>query len=253
MPEHVLKDGVQALEEKRFVYEPKHRGFQVSLAKLYINRGRWFRPLALVAGVAAFASGIYAFGFDAPKQRAERQSQIELSNTLPSDLSTARDEALSIAASDYARRRIETAYQDGRAAIAAEDIGEARKASDELSALLTDLRKDLTIRVVYQNGQQSGVFRVPDNTPNARNFYLIVEAVDVRGRAQTLEISSEETQSVKRVSKWGVRVPEGEFNRIAADKNDDQIIQNAVIGQKPRGALQPVYAIPTAGGAILEW
>ena len=48
-------------------------------------------------------------------------------------------------------------------------------------------------------------------------------------------------------------MPEGEYNRIAADKQDDQIIQNANVGEKPAGALEPTYAIPTAGGVIVEW
>ena len=49
-----------------------------------------------------------------------------------------------------------------------------------------------------------------------------------------------------------MRVSEETFNAVAADKADDQIIQHAEIGRKPKGALAPVYEID-AGGAILEW
>ena len=97
------------------------------------------------------------------------------------------------------------------------------------------------------------MFRIPDDAQDARNFYLIVEAVDAGGRAQMLEIASEEDQRTARVAKWGVRVPEAAFNAVSADKADDQIIQNARIGTKPRGALSPEYSIAGAGGAILEW
>ncbi|MCU0732029.1 MAG: DUF6384 family protein, partial [Hyphomonas sp.] len=56
-----------------------------------------------------------------------------------------------------------------------------------------------------------------------------------------------------RVSRWGQRVSEAVFNGVAADKGDDQIIQNSVIGQKTVGYLSPQYTVETPGGAILEW
>ena len=43
------------------------------------------------------------------------------------------------------------------------------------------------------------------------------------------------------------------FNGIAACKGDDQIVQDAVIGQKTAGYLAPQYTVETPGGAILEW
>ena len=121
VPDHILKDGVKALEEKRFVYEPKHGGFQVALAKLYVNRGRWFRPLAIVLGLAGLATGLYEFGIDAPRERAAAAARIELTETLPASLADARDAALALAETDGARRRIETAYQDGAAALSESD------------------------------------------------------------------------------------------------------------------------------------
>jgi hypothetical protein len=43
------------------------------------------------------------------------------------------------------------------------------------------------------------------------------------------------------------------YNRVAADKRDDGIIQNDVVGVKRRGELEPQYSVETTGGAILEW
>jgi len=97
------------------------------------------------------------------------------------------------------------------------------------------------------------VFRVPDNNPAARNYYVIVEALDGGGRPVMVSIESEEDQKTARVAKWGVRVSEAVFDGVKADKSDDQIIQNAVIGTKPKGALRPVYSIDTRGGTILDW
>ena len=253
VPDHILKDGVKALEEKRFVYEPPAPGLGVSLAKIYVARDRWLKPVAVVLGAAAFLTAAYEIGFDAPRARAAEAARIELAETLPRDLAATREEALGLAATDYARRRVETAYEDGTDALQAEDAKGARAALETLHILREDLEADLTVRIVSRPGEYSGVFRIPDNTPAARNYYLIVEAVDAAGRPHALEITSEEDRATKRVETWGLRVDERAFNRVAADKEDDQIIQNAVVGAKPEGALRPDYTTPTDGGAILEW
>jgi len=66
-------------------------------------------------------------------------------------------------------------------------------------------------------------------------------------------VTSEEDRRSARVTRWGQRVSEAVFYAVAADKGDDQIVQNSVIGQKPAGYLSPQYTVETPGGAILEW
>ncbi len=253
VPDHILKDGVNALEEGRFAYEPKKGGLQFALARAYIARDRWLKPFAAIVAAATIVTGGYEMAVRGPQARAEARIEIELTETLPAQLEQKRDVALALAATDAARTRIETSYQDGVAATADRDVDAARASVADLEALQGDLQRNLTIRVVSRPGERSGVFRIPNDARDARNYYLIVEAVDASGRARSLEIASEEDQTRKRASVWGVRVPEGEYNRVAADKQDDQIIQNAVVGRKPTGHLTPDYSIPTAGGAILEW
>lgn len=251
--DEILKDGVKALEEQRFTYTPPKNNFNIKLAHIYINRGKWFKPVGLIFGVAAFTTGVYEFGIDGPRDRIKKNQQIELSQTVPNKLAQTRNAAIAIATTDNARNRLEAAFQKGNIAAQNGDLLKAREATRNLELLYQDLRKELIIRVVSRPGEYSGVFRIPDTAHDGRNYYLIVEAVDASGTVASLEISSEEDRTVARVDRWGVRVPEGEFNRIAADKQDDQIIQNATIGNKPRGALQPNYTIDTTGGAILKW
>lgn len=253
VPDAILKDGVRALEEKRFVYDPPKDSFAVRLARFYVARERWLPPVAALVGLAAFAGIAFEFGFERPRAAAAERTRIELSQTLPASLEKGRDAALALAETDAARARIEASYQDGIAAARSGDAAAARAAEKDIALLAGDLGAALTVQVVARADEYSGVFRIPDESPGARNYYLIVEAVDARGRIHALEIASEEDRRVARVERWGVRVPEGEFNRIAADKQDDQIIQNAVIGSKPKGAHVPSYDVPTDGGAILEW
>jgi len=253
VPDRILRDGVKALEEKRFVYEPPQDGFGIRLAKFYIARDRWLKPFALVMGLAAFGTATYHFGVEAPKQREAQAIEVELSQTLPAQLELAFERATKVAETDAARTKIETIYQDGMLALDRRDTDTANEAITAINTLTDDLQQDLTLRVISRPGEMSGVFRIHDDDATIKNYYLIVEAVDARGRTQPLQISSEEDQTTRRVEKWGIRVTEGEFNRIAADKQDDQIIQNAEIGQKPRGSLTFNYTIDTAGGAILDW
>jgi hypothetical protein len=253
VPESTLRDGVKALEEKRFVYDPPRDGLAIRLARLYISRDRWLPPLVAVLGVAVLAYLAYDFGFVRSREAQLEKARIEFAERLPSSLSLAREAALSVAADEHARNRIEAAYAAGLAGVNARDAKKARAAVMDLQQIKTDLDIQLTVRIVSRPDEYSGVFRIPDTAPNTRNYYLIVEAVDGSGRAHDLEITSEEDQRTARVDKWGVRIPESVFNAVAADKRDDQIVENAVVGEKPKGKLLPQYHIQGAGGAILEW
>ncbi len=245
VPDHILRDGVKALEENRFVYEPPKDSFSIKLAKAYVNRNRWLRPLLIVVGFAALVTGIYRFGIVGPKNAAFNAAKTELSKTYK--------DALAAAQTDYARNLIASLHNQGEDAIETLQRKKLSTIVTTLKQVKTTLDQPLTIRIVSRPGELSGVFRVPDNAPGTRNYYIIVEAIDATGKAVALEIASEEDQKTARVSQWGVRVSEAAFDGVKADKQDDQIIQNADIGEKPRGALQPTYAIKTAGGAILDW
>ena len=109
------------------------------------------------------------------------------------------------------------------------------------------------VRIVSREGERSGVWRVPQNNPNARNYYVIVEAVSADGKRLELPVTSEEDGKTRTVKQWGLRVKESVFEQIRRDKMDDGIINNNVFGAKKRGYLQPQYLMPTTGGAITQW
>lgn len=254
VPESILKDGVKALEEQRFVYTPPGSGLGVRLARLYVSRDRWLKPVA--AGIAAIVIGlgVWQFGVVAPRQAAQGRLERELGTQIPAQLDTLLADILAVASEPGVAERA-GAMRD--AALQAARAGEAGAARDGLAALQT-LKRDLeavyTVRVVYGPDERySGVFRIPENVPNARNYYLIVEAVDAAGRLVSVPIDSEEDRRSARVTRWGQRVSKAAFDAVAADKSDDQIIQRDVIGQKPSGRLTPLWTVDTPGGAILEW
>ena len=103
------------------------------------------------------------------------------------------------------------------------------------------------------NPERSGIWRIPDANTNARNYYIIVEAVTPEGRVLKRTVVNEENGKRYEVDKWGLRVEEPVFERIAADKQDDGIIERDRFGSKPRGYLEPRYEFSTTGGAITRW
>jgi hypothetical protein len=254
VPERILKEGVKALEEKRFLYEPPKPSLRVSLAKLYITRGRWLAPVSFCVVAIAALFGAYQIGVVVPARAEAERARIELAETLPAELTRLHGEIGAIALEDGVTLRADSLLSEGRTAIAASDAKAARSAVEGLRTLQADVAAIYQVRVVYGPGEEyTGVFRIPDDVPGGRNYYLIVEAVDPAGRLVEVPVTSEEDRKSDRVSRWGQRVSEAVFNGVAADKGDDQIVQDAVIGQKTAGYLAPQYTVETPGGAILEW
>jgi hypothetical protein len=143
--------------------------------------------------------------------------------------------------------------RDGQLALAREDYAGARAAITELDELRETLLLEYELRVQSRPGELSGVWRIPDLNPSAQNYYLIVEAVDADGRRLTLPVRNEEDGEVYRVSRWGVRVDEATFQAVADDKQDDGIVQQAVVAVKHRGRIEPDYRPGALGGTITEW
>lgn len=254
VPEHILKEGVKALEERRFQYQPPKPSLSVTLAKIYIARTRWLMPAALAVIALASLGTAWHFGVAVPERERAEAARIELAETLPADIARLHTEISAAALEPEARLKADALKLDGERALAAGDAKAARAARDALALLQQDLAAIYEVRIVYGPDEtRSGVFRIPDDVPGARNYYLIVEAVDPAGRLVDVPIISEEDRRTARVSRWGQRVSEAEFRAVADDKSDDQIIQNSVIGRKMSGYLSPEYSVDTPGGAILEW
>lgn len=253
VPDEILRDGVKALEEKRFVYEPPERSFSTRMATIYVTRDRWLKPLLIGLAVLIAAWVAYYFLVQAPKQAAAEQRRIELTQTFPEGLQKFHGQIVKLTKDPAIRSRADAFLENGRAAVASADYDRASGLMNQMIQLTEDLRQSYNVRIISRPGEYSGVFRVPDDNPRGRNYYLIVEAVDAGGALVPVLISSEEDQKTKRTGTWGIRVSKRVFDAVGEDKADDQIIQNSIIGEKRRGALEPDYRIPVLGGRIVEW
>lgn len=241
VPDRILQEGVTALREGRFAYRPPTPSFATFLATIYVRRARYGAALVAVALVAALAWGIREATVVAPERALQR------------DLEQTYARVVDVAASDAAVTRAGTLWSAAQDAVARGDPAAARTALASLEELRDQLEQAYFLWIVSGADAVSGVWRVPDLNPDARSYYLIVEALDASGRPVTVPVRNEETGQVERVSTWGLRVDEATFERVARDKLDDGIIQDRFFGEKRRGELEPDYAFTTTGGAITRW
>ncbi len=245
VPDRILHDGVKALEEQRFVYKPSQDGFSVKLARLYVSRKRWMpAALTFVGGVAALLVGWQVFW--AMPQAAEAKA-------LPGQLAAAKEQVVTLANDPAVDTQAEGLYTAGVTAIRDGDHGEARRDLRMLKSMSATLRQEYEVRIVSRADSPTGLFRIPNDVPNARNYYLVVEAVAPGGKVLDVPVASEETQAIKTVKLWGQRVSEDVYNKVAEDKRDDQIVENDVLGYKARGELKPKFEAGVMDGAITQW
>ena len=245
VPDHVLAEGVAALDEERFVYTPPSSGIRVTLARLYITRGTWGRALLAILAVITAVAIVYTTLISGPQQRRLA--------ALPGELATQQQAIIEQTTLPEARERAEQYLIQGQVALREENTEAAERAIASLKDLRVQLEQEYTVRIISRPDESSGVWRMPELNTDARNYYLIVEAVTADGSTLTLPVRNEEDGKTYKVTKWGLRVSEQLYQQIAADKRDDGIIQQRDFGVKRRGQLTPDYAMPTTGAAITAW
>lgn len=240
-----LQAGVDALEKERFSYTPTGGGLATGLAKLYIRRRFWLKPLLAIIAVALLIAAAWYITVQLPQTR--------LQAALPRQIEAIHGQIVGQSQSEAATANANELLAQGRRAIDSELFGRAEGVRDDLDTLLREVELSYEIRIVSRPNELSGVWRVPDINPDARNYYLIVEAVDSNGNVLERRIRNEEGGSFRNVSKWGIRVDQEIFESVAADKRDDGIVSDYVLGSKRAGHLDPDYRVPVSGATITEW
>ena len=243
--DRVLADGVRALEEDRFRYSPPQKTFATRIAHLYVRRNKWLGPILLFLVILFGLWLSYYLIAVRPETSARAALPGELAQRYEEVVKASNDGTALAQAGQY-KSIGELALENGR-------YEETRSAIENLEHMLRQLRLAYTLQVIQRDGEQSGVWRIPDINTRARNYYLIVEAITPAGDVTSVRIRSEEDGRTRLQSKWGLRVSEETFEAVAADKRDDGIIQSDVVGAKTAGKLDPEYRIPTSGAAITDW
>ncbi len=248
----ILDQGIKDLKESRFAYTPPKPGFDTFLARMWIRRAAVGAVLGVLLVVLVALVGWQAWkGNEAA--RAAEQLRIELTITLPAAVKEAGDAALAAAGDADARAEANRLIADGAVAVKAEDGDAMRAAVAKLDALRAALLQTYRLTIVSRQGEDTGVYRIPALNEGTRNYYVIVEAISDSGEVLSLPIRNEENGKTETVSKWGVRVPQSTYDAVRADKLDDGIVENNILGEKKRGTLKVDYLMDVEAGAITEW
>ena len=105
-----------------------------------------------------------------------------------SDLYELRAAAMGESREPDATRKIEALYKEALDALQAGQVEEARRAQQALKSTYDILRQEYTLQIVSRPGVPSGVWRYPEDRKSAKNYYLIVEALDaIRAEPQSAD------------------------------------------------------------------
>lgn len=255
----VIEGAIRAQEAQRYVFVPPAGGLRIRLARLYATRSRWARKAAIggfavlglgaIPGIAAYVGVEGKRSLDASLASAATD---EKDRVIPGRIA-AMTEAVGREAREQEPRTKAAAFaQAARNALAAGDVTRARAELAAADRMLEELRVGYEVRIVTRSKEASGFWRVPRDTPSARNYYLVVEALGPNG-PMPRRIRNEETGSVDTVVKWGVRVPDDVFEAVRRDKQDDGIISNTLVGMKEPGHLGVDWRMAVRDGAVTKW
>jgi hypothetical protein len=211
------------------------------------------RARELAAGDAALRAGDLAKARAAAGKIDGLGKDVAKLATIKARLEVLRREALGTGVAGEDLATFDLAHHRAESLAHIETVGEADTAVQDVADMVDLLSADYSYRIVNRSGVKSGVWRYSNDSPNVRNHYLVVEALDSKGEAATLPIRNEETGKTERVDVFAVRVPEEEYNRVGEDKKDNGLIEHDMIGKKSRGTFAPKFDIPTAGGFITSW
>lgn len=253
VPDAILKEGVAALQESRFVYTPPAAGLGTSLARLYVGRKRWLPAAVAVGLMLVIGLGGYFLVWTPYRAAQAEQARIELAETMPAEMDALYDTI-------YEETKIQQAVNDatalrdrGKTAAREGDRAGAERAVADLTSIRDTLRQEYQLTVVNRQDVKSGFWTFPEINTEATNYYVVVEALDSEGKALSLPIRNEENGQTETVSMWGVRVPESVYRSVETDKQDDGIIERNVVGIKQFGYLEPDYTVQVLGGAVTRW
>ena len=253
VPDHILKEGVTALSQSRFVYTPPKPGLGTTLARLYVARRRWLPALTTAVVLLAVAFGGYFLAYKPFEQSQIEAARNELQVVLPAQMDAVYQTIFEETKVQQAATSADELRSRGKAYAAEGDKADAERVLAEMTAIRDTLRQVYTLKIVNRTGVKSGFWTFPEINTDATNYYIVVEALDETGKPLSLPVLNEENGVTETVPLWGLRVPESVYRTVEADKRDDGIIQGNTVGLKQYGFLDIDYTVPVLGGAVTRW
>jgi hypothetical protein len=212
--------------------EPKP-GLATALAHLYVRRVPILVIGALVLGAAAVLWWLFAAasGPFSPSGATERRVAATMAR-----MADHQRAVLSLGPDADAKAEMERLWQAASAQRERGAVAELDRTARAAAALRAELAEEFTVVVVNRPGARSGVQRRFDESGKTSGYYLIVEARSGDGKVIPRRIANaEENGAIEQVSEWGEQVPREVYDRVAADKRDDGIVDEALFAVKRSG------------------
>ena len=194
VPDHILKEGVEALAQSRFVYDPPKPGFGTTLARLYVGRKRWGPAIAAARRARRVRARwllrrLQPAGRTARPKRRGSSCRRRCPAQMDALYQTIFEETKVQQAVDRCRGDRDARQGRGRrrqprrgARRRSPTDGDPRHAAPGIPARRRQPRK----------ASKSAFWRFPETNTDAPNYYLVVEALDADGKPLSLPILNEE-------------------------------------------------------------
>jgi hypothetical protein len=252
VPDRIIEEGVKGLKESRFVYTPPRPGLARTLANIWVRRERYGKRFGTAVAVLAILFAYYQYEVVRPARQAAENTRVELSQILPRDLDALHQAIVAEAQVPDARELADALHAQGKAAIQRGNATEARQVVANLDTLASQLRQEYRLLIAGRPEDETGFFREHPSF-QGRAYFVVVDAVDQRGLPVRLPVRNDETNETETVSRFAVRVPIATFNAVRSDKTANGIVQNAELGEKRRGYLEPEFKMAVLPGRITRW
>jgi uncharacterized protein DUF6384 len=248
-----LAEGIAAFDDKRFDHVPPKPGPGLWLARLYVERRRWQMPVLAVVVALVLGVGGYYFVYKPYRLSQAEQARVDLEQRLPAQMDALYQAIFEETKVQQAVVLADGLRASGKAAASKGDRAGAQAAINKLEDLKATLQLDYTLRVVDRPGGKWGFWTFPEHNTDATNYFIVVEARDSSGNAVPVPITDEPSGRIDAVSTWALQVPESVYRAVAADKDDDGVVQHNLVGAKSFGFLEPEYTIGVLDGAVTRW
>ena len=237
---------IEAYFSTLYTYQEPKTNLSVILARIYVRRDH-LATMTLLA-VTLLLTGWWTMHIATTKfsstARATRKSN-RIEKEIHAELSHIRSLARESSVTD------ELAQWEGEAKVARENLDTETLTSIEtrLSDLTIRLNEVYEVRILADPLKWSGFPRYFEGQPA---FYLIVYAKNERGEPVRRTIENAETHKTSSVDQWAEQVPKEVYDRIAADKKADGILNETLFSVKRRGYRDEEIRIPGADGKPLQ-
>lgn len=159
-------------------------------------------------------------------------------------------------------REVQTLVTSAKAAMEQGNSAKLTELATQIAAIQGELEQQYTLVIPSGPDDKSATERMWTDDAGTRSsgYFVIVKALGADGQPVKVPIANRETGKTEYVSTWGEQVPEAVFNRLAADKQADGVLDEKLFGEKERGSravkveLHDPSGAPVArGGQITSW